>query len=229
MEGLLIPLWRWQWGELSPERELISFSIKKPHKNLVVQHGQAATRGQRQPGQGLSSLPHSLPAFPGRMEHLQVPPAPDPLLLTGEHSCSFPALLAVGIGRLESGKERKDLDSCEGWSGERPGMFCYVWVFQCVMAAGIAVRNFPVTLAPKLLRCEKTPCPLFPAFSTRAFLLFFPSEINRSLSRVSGSSCTSCNLPCTYLPPQRACQPVLGQNKELQRDGSSKVCFCRCV
>lgn len=42
------------------------------------------------------------------------------------------------------------------------------------MSAEIAVRKFPVTLVPKLLRYEKTSCPLFPAFSTKTFLLFFP-------------------------------------------------------
>lgn len=113
-----ISLWEMTVGELCAERDLISFPIKKPCKNRVVQHSQAATRGHRQPRQqGLPSLPHSLP---GRMEYIQVPPASDPLcsLLSGKYSCSFPALLGKGIGQLESGKERKDLDFCKGWSGE---------------------------------------------------------------------------------------------------------------
>lgn len=115
-------------GELCAERDLISFSIKKPCKDLVVQHSRAATRGHRQPRQGLSSLPHSLP---GRMEHLQLLPRPDPpcSLLTGKHSCSFPVLLGKGIGQLESGKERRDLNFCKGWSGETLGMLSCVWVF----------------------------------------------------------------------------------------------------
>lgn len=190
-----------------------------------MQHSRAATRGHRQPRQGLSSLPHSLPVFPGRMEHLQVPPAPHPpcSLLTGKHSCSFPALLGKGIGQLERGKERKDLDfSLRDGQVKDWGCFAVSGSFS-VMSAGIAVRNFPVTLAPKLLRYEKM------SFSTRTFLLFFPSQINQSSSRVSGSSGTSCNLPCIYLLPQRVFQPVLDQNKELQRDGSPKICFYRCV
>lgn len=178
--------------------------------SLVVQRGQAATRGHRQPRQGLSSLSHSLPVFSCS-------------LLTGKHSCSFPELLGKGIGQLESRKERKGLDFCKGWE-----CFAVSGSFGA-MSAGIAVRNFPVTLAPKLLKYEKTSCALFPTFFTRDFLPFFPSEINQTLSRVSMSSCTSSNLPCTYLPPQRICQAVLGQNEELQRDVSSKICFYRCV
>lgn len=104
MEDLLLLSWRWQWAELFPERDLISFSIKKPHKNLVVQHGQAATRGHRQPRQGLSSLPPSLPAFPGRMEHLQVPPALDPLLQPLARATFLQLPRAVGSGNWASGE-----------------------------------------------------------------------------------------------------------------------------
>lgn len=160
-------------GELCAERDLISFSIKKPCKDLVVQHSQAATRGHRQPRPGLSSLPHSLP---GRMEHLRVPPRPDPpcSLLTGKRSCSFPALLGKGIGQLESGKERKDLDFCKGWSDETLGVLSCVWVFWWNVSRDCC-QKLPCYIGSKVLRYEKTSCVLFPAFSTKTFLLFFPS------------------------------------------------------
>lgn len=163
-------------GELCAERDFISFPIKKPCKNRVVQHSQAATRGHRQPRQ------QGLPSLPGRMEHLQVPPASGPpcSLLTGKQSCSFPALLGKGIGQLESGKERKDLDFCKGWSGEMRHWECFPESGSFGgMSAGIAVRNFPVTLAPKPVSQGEDIMSLFPAFSTRTFLLFSPSQINK--------------------------------------------------
>lgn len=133
----------------------------------------------RQPREGTGS--------PGR----DCPPSLIPSLGEWNTSRSHPVLTLPAASRQENIPAaslrcwERELGS---WTVERKGR---VWIsvrddqmrhWECFplsgsfggMSAGIAVRNFPVISAPKFLRYEKTSCPLFPAFSTKTFLLFFP-------------------------------------------------------